>query len=143
MGADLATTRCLILDSEALSRLAHGPPGKQRALVAALKSIVRDDVDGELVMSSSVLAEVMDGRRDAGVWSAIRRLRVRTVSVDDPVGVRAGHLLRRARLDSASAVDAFVAATAALRSPAVILTGDADDLQRLTARLDHVEVVPL
>lgn len=139
----MATTRSLILDSEALSRLAHGPPSKQRAVVAALKSLTREDVDGELVTSSSVLAELMDGRRDAGVWSAIRRLRIRTVPVDDPVGVRAGHLLRRARLDSTSAVDAFVAATAALRSPAAIVTGDAGDLRRLTERLDHVEVVAL
>ncbi|HMQ28165.1 MAG TPA: hypothetical protein PKA98_19405 [Acidimicrobiales bacterium] len=128
-----------MLDAEALSRLAHGRRAQQAELIAAFKSMT-DGVEVDVVTSSAVLAELLDGKRDAGVWSALRRYRVDRREVDDGVATRAGHLLTAAGMDSANAVDAFVAATAALQAPALVVTGDPGDLRALTADLPEVAV---
>ena len=128
-----------MLDAEALSRLAHGRRAQQAELIAAFKSMT-DGVEVDVVTSSAVLAELLDGKRDAGVWSALRRHQVARREVDDDVATRAGHLLTEADMDSSNAVDAFVAATAALRSPAIVVTGDVADLRALTADLPDVTV---
>lgn len=128
-----------MLDAEALSRLAHGRRAQQAELIAAFKSMT-DGVEVDVVTSSPVLAELLDGKRDAGVWSALRRYRVDRREVDDGVATRAGHLLTAAGMDSANAVDAFVAATAALQAPALVVTGDPGDLRALTADLPEVAV---
>ena len=84
----------LLLDSEALSAVAHGPPSRRdrvRALVAEMR---RRGLPVGTV--ASVLAEVVRGRpADAGVFAALRRERVEVHPVDTRVGVRAGHLLGR------------------------------------------------
>ena len=128
-----------MLDSEALSLLAHGRRAQQLEVLGYLKAITYG-TEVEVATSSAVLAELLDGKRDGGVWSALRRLRIVTRAVDDSVAARAGHLLTAAGMDSTNAVDAFVAATAALRAPAVILTSDPDDLRALTADLPAVAV---
>lgn len=135
----MAPARCLVLDAEALSRLAHGGRAQQAELIAALKAMT-DGVEVDVVTSSAVLAELLDGKRDAGVWSAFHRYQVDRREVDDAVATRAGHLLTAAGMDSTNAVDAFVAATAALRAPALVVTGDPGDLQALTADLPDVAV---
>jgi hypothetical protein len=129
-----------VLDSEALSRLAHGRQSDQAELVAALQSITTG-IEAVLLTSAAVLAEVMDG--DAGVWSAMRRLRVARLPVDDRIAVRAGLLLTAAGMDSSNAVDAFLAATAATNAPSTVVTGDPADLQALTADLPDVDVYPI
>lgn len=139
MGEGVAPTRCLVLDSEVLSRLAHDRPAQQRALMVLLKTMT-GGVEADLVTSSAVLAEVLDGKRDAGVWSALHRYQVDRREVDDAVATRAGHLLTAVGMDSTNAVDSFVAATAALQAPALVVTGDPDDLQALTANLPDVVV---
>jgi PIN domain len=53
------------------------------------------------------------------------------VDLTERTARRAGALLARAGLGSAHAVDAFVVATALELGPAVIATGDPDDLGRL------------
>ncbi len=128
-----------MLDAEALSRLAHGRRSQQAELIAAVKSMT-DGVEVDVLTSSAVLAELLDGKRDAGVWSALRRHQVARCEVDDDVATRAGHLLTEADMDSSNAVDAFVAVTAALRSPAIVVTGDVADLRALTADLPDVTV---
>ncbi|MDQ4103992.1 MAG: hypothetical protein M3186_09890 [Actinomycetota bacterium] len=55
----------------------------------------------------------------------------------------AGRLLGRNGLDSCHTVHAFVAATALDASPAVVLTGDRDDLGRLVGGDLGVQVQPL
>ena len=100
-------------------------------------------VEIDLVTSSAVLAELLDGKRDAGVWSALRRHHVDRREVDDAVATQAGHLLTAAEMDSTNAVDAFVAATAADLAPAIIVTADPGDLRALTADLPDVVVEAL
>lgn len=138
MGRALAQARCLILDAEALSRLATGSPRRQVPILAALKALVRGD--GELVTSSAVLTELLRGKHDASIWSTIKRLRITTMPVDDRIAARSGRLLAKARMKSEHAIDAFVAATAETRTPAIVLTGDEADLLRLTAPLPDVIV---
>jgi hypothetical protein len=53
---------------------------------------------------------------------------------------RAGALLRRAKLGSTHAVDAFVVATALEFGTAVIATGDPDDIGRLCSGLRQLSV---
>ena len=65
------------------------------------------------------------------------------VDTNRVIATRAGHLLGSNRLDSCHAVDAIVAATALGASPAVILTGDPDDLSRLVADDLGVHIRPL
>lgn len=96
----------LILDSEALSAIAHGP-SRRRDRVRAL---IREMRGRELPVSTiaSVLAEVVRGRRaDAGVFAGLRRERVEVHVIDTRVGVRAGQLLGKVRAGSEMAVDAF------------------------------------
>ena len=128
-----------MLDSEALSRLAHGRPAQQIEVLAYLKAMTAG-VEVDLVTSSAVLAELLDGKRDAGVWSALHRYQVDRRDVDDAVATRAGHLLTAAHMDSTNAVEAFVAATAALRAPAIVVTSDTADLRALTADIVGVAV---
>ena len=84
----------LLLDSEALSAIAHGPAAgrdRVRALVVEMRQ-------RELPVATvaAVLAEVVRGRpRDAGVFAGLRRERVQVYPVDSRVGVRAGQLLGR------------------------------------------------
>ncbi len=128
-----------MLDSEALSRLSGGRRARQLEMLSLLKAMTLG-VEIDLVTSSAVLAELLDGTRDAGVWSALRRHDVDRRVVDDAVATRAGHLLTAAGMDSTNAVDAFLAATAALQAPALVVTGDPADLRALTADLPDVAV---
>ena len=86
----------------------------------------------DLVTSSAVLAELVDGPHDAALWSALRRHDVDRRTVDDAVATRAGHLLRAAGTDSTNAVNAFVAATDALQAPAFMV-----GLPEMTARVRY------
>lgn len=129
----------LLLDSEALSSLAHGP-AERRDRVRALAWEMRQR-ELPVGVVAAVLAEVVRGRRrDAAVFSGLRRERVEVHPVDSRVGVRAGQLLGRAGADSSLAVDAFVVAVGDLAGGAVIATGDPGDLRRLAAHADHVVI---
>lgn len=93
-------------------------------------------------MPAPVLAEVArTPARAAAVGRVVRGARV--VDTDRAIAEQAGGLLGRHRLDSCSAVDAFVVATAASLGNAVVLTADADDLRRFAAHLPGVAVQPL
>src|SRR5881227_2547976 len=100
-GARKAATRrlMLLLDSEAISAIAHGPAHRRdrvRALVAEMR---RRDLSIGTV--AAVLAEVVRGRAaDAAVFAGVRRERVEVYPVDTQVGVRAGQLLGRIKAGS-------------------------------------------
>lgn len=132
----------LLLDSEALSALAHGPPGRRdrvRALVVAMRG-------RRLPISTvaSVLAEVVRGRpADQGLFAGLRRERVEVLSVDTRVGIRAGQLLGRVGAGSEMAVDAFTVAVGDLAGGAVVATVDPDDLERLAAHATKVTVADI
>jgi len=132
----------LLLDSEALSAVAYGPPSwrdRVRALVAEMRG--RGLPVGTV---ASVLAEVVRGRpADAGVFAALRRERVEVHPVDTRVGMRAGQLLGRVGAGSEMAVDAFTVAVADLAGGAVVATCDPQDLERLAAHAERVAVADI
>ncbi len=132
----------LLLGSEALSALAHGP-ATRRDRVRALTARFRARGDS-ITTVASVLAEVVRGRTsDAAIFSVLHRERVDVRPVDARVGVRAGHLLRKVGAGSEMAVDAFTVAVADLAGGAVIATVDTDDMERLAAHTSGVAVADI
>jgi predicted nucleic acid-binding protein len=130
----------LLLDSEAISAVAHGPAARRdrvRALIATMHAREKP-----IATVAAVLAEVVRGRRaDAGVFAGLRRERVEVHPVDTRAGVRAGQLLGSVEAGSELAVDAFVVAVADLEGGAVIASVDVSDMQRLAAYAAKVVVV--
>lgn len=132
----------LLLDSEAISAVAHGP-AQRRDRVRALVSEMRAR-DLPVATVGAVLAEVIRGRpADAAVFAGLRRGRIEVHPVDRAVGVRAGQLLGGVGAGSEMAVDAFVVADADFRGGAVIATCDTGDLRRLAALVDRVDIADL
>jgi len=131
-----------VLDSEALAALAF-PRERGRAGRRAQAVLVAvERLGGRACVPAPVIAEVArSASRRAGVDRVLRWLPV--VDTDRVVATRAGHLLGRNGLDSCHAVDAFVAATALAAAPAIVLTGDPDDLGRLIGEDPGVNVRPL
>ncbi|MGQ0814874.1 MAG: hypothetical protein ACT4O1_10475 [Gemmatimonadota bacterium] len=132
----------LLLDSEALSAVAHGPASRRdrvRALITEMRA-------RELPVATvaSVLAEVVRGRpADAGVFAGLRRERVEVYPVDTRVGVRTGQLLGKLRGGSEMAINAFTVAVGDLAGGAVVATTDARDLKRLAAHAARVTVADI
>ena len=130
----------LLLDSEALSAVAHGPPARRdkvRALIGEMRGR-----DLPVATVASVLAEVVRGRpADAGVFAGLRRERVEVHAVDTRVGVRAGQLLGSIQAGSEMAVDAFTVAVADLSGGAIVATTDPRDLELLATHAKDVVIV--
>lgn len=132
----------LLLDSEALSAIAHGPAARRNRVRALITEMRRRERPVATV--AAVLAEVVRGRPgDAGVFSGLRRERVEVRPVDVAVGVRAGRLLGAAGVGSELAVDAFVVAVGDLAGGAVVATTDVSDLRRLAAHADRVAIADI
>jgi len=132
----------LLLDSEAISAIAHGPARRRdrvRALVAEMR---RRELPVATV--AAVLAEVVRGQpRDAGVFAGLRRERVEVYPVDARVGVRSGQLLGAARLNSEHAIDAFIVAVADVGGGGLVATDDVQDIQVLAAHASNVAVADI
>lgn len=131
----------LILDSEALNALAN--PGARGVLAERTRAILHVALTkGGLVrVPAPVLAELYRGPRfDAAIDRVLVARGIVAIDLDAGTARRAGHLLARAKLGSAHAVDAFVVATAAQFTAAVIATGDVEDISRLAAPFRHVRV---
>jgi predicted nucleic acid-binding protein len=91
-----------------------------------------------------VLAEVCRGTRfDSAVNHLLSNPGIRVFDLTRAVAQQAGHLLARAKLSSAHAVDAFVVATALQFETAVIATGDPTDIRRLAAPFSQIGVLAL
>lgn len=132
----------LLLDSEALSAIAHGPPARRDRVRALVGEMRKRELPVATV--AAVLAEVVRGRRaDSAVFAGLRRERVEVRPVDSRVGVRAGQLLGRTREGSELAVDAFTVAVADLAGGAVIATTDPEDLERLAAHGDSIVIADI
>jgi hypothetical protein len=132
----------LILDAEALNALANR--SRRGALADRARAILMVGFErGALVrVPAPVLAEVCRGPAfDAAIHHVLHARGILVESLTADVARHAGALLAQARLSSAHAVDAFVVATAARFSSAVIATGDIADLSALAARLRHVRVL--
>lgn len=128
-----------VLDAEALSALAN--PGERGASARRARAVLEaiERRGGTARVPAPVLAEVArTPARSAAVGRVLRRARV--VATDQAIAEHAGRLLEGLGLDSCHAVDAFVVATAAALTNAVILTGDPDDLRALAADVPAVVV---
>jgi predicted nucleic acid-binding protein len=132
----------LLLDSEALSAISHGPAQRRDKVRALVLEMRRRQLPVATV--AAVLAEVVRGRpADASVFGGLRRERVQVRPVDAAAGVRAGQLLGAAGAGSDLAVDAFVVAVADLAGGAVVATADTGDIGRLAVHASNVLVAPL
>ncbi|MGH3765574.1 MAG: hypothetical protein ACRDS0_11540 [Pseudonocardiaceae bacterium] len=132
----------LLLDSEALSAVAHGPAARRDRVRALIVEMRRRELP--IATVAAVLAEVVRGRAaDAGVFAGLRRERVMVHPVDTRVGVRAGQLLGKVGAGSELAVDAFLIAVGDLAGGAVVATVDLGDLRRLAAHTTGVSIVGL
>jgi len=131
----------LILDAEALNALARR---KERGVLADRARAILEVAlnQGALVrVPAPVLAELCRGPRfDAAIDQVLGARGIVVASLTEEIARRAGHILARAKLGSAHAVDAFVVATAAQYSAAVIATGDPGDLSRLASPFKHLRI---
>lgn len=121
----------LVLDSEALWRLAHHRAGRTDATQAAVTAALAHDVD--VVVPAAVLAELYRGARyDQAVDACLGRYGdIVVVSTTRTLARRIGHLLARAGRSSADHVDATVVAVAVAAGGGVIATGDPDDIKAI------------
>lgn len=132
----------LLLDSEAVSAVAHGPPARRDRVRALAAEMRRRELPIGTV--AAVLAEVVRGHpRDAAVFAGLRRQRVEVYPVDTRVGVRGGQLLGRVGAGSEHAVDAFVVAVADLAGGALVATVDPDDIESFAAYAANVVVADI
>jgi predicted nucleic acid-binding protein len=132
----------LLLDSEALSAIAHGPAQRRDRVRALIAEMRRRELP--IATVAAVLAEVVRGRKaDAEVFAALKRERIFVRAVDSRVGMRAGKLLGAVRRGSEHAIDALIVAVADLEGGALVATVDVDDLQRLAAHAERVRVVSI
>lgn len=134
----------LILDAEAVNALAN--PTARGALTNRARAIARVAYErGVLVrVPAPVLAEVCRGARfDAAINQLLNREAVGVAALTRDIAQAAGALLAKVRLSSAHAIDAFVVATALEFEKAVIATGDAKDIQRLSAPFRQLSVMQL
>jgi predicted nucleic acid-binding protein len=132
----------LLLDSEAISAIAHGPVARRDRVRALVTEMRRRELPIGTV--AAVLAEVVRGRsQDAGVFAGLRRERVEVYPVDTRVGVRAGQLLGSIGEGSERAIDSFIVAVADLAGGAIVATVDVDDLERLAGHVSNVVVADI
>lgn len=132
----------LLLDSEAISAIAHGPAARRDRVRALATEMRRREVPVATV--AAVLAEVVRGRSaDAAVFAGLRRERVQVRPVDTAVGVRAGQIMGATKVGSTLAVDAFVVAVGDLAGGAVVATADPNDLRRLAAHAHAVTIASI
>ena len=134
----------LILDSEAMNALAR--PRERGALAKRAQAIltVARETGALIRVPAPVLAEVCRGGAfDAPLNQLLNGRGIVVVELRERAARTAGHLLARAGLTSAHAVDAFVVATALEYGSATIATGDAEDMGRLVGGAPGVRVFPL
>jgi predicted nucleic acid-binding protein len=136
-------SRCVVLDTEALSALAGRASKKQREVRAALAAAVR--LRREVIVPALVLAELY---RPAGRSSLIDACLSREVGLmirntDRSFARLVGGVLAAARAGSELIVDAHVVAAAAEAGGGMVLTVDPVDLERLASPYRNVRVVDI
>jgi predicted nucleic acid-binding protein len=124
----------LILDAEALGALAFATQRSVLAQRARAILAMAYEKHALVRVPAPVLAEVCRGvPRDAAVMRILNGRGIEVVDLTGAMARTAGALLKKAKLGSAHAVDAFVVATALTYRSAVIATHDPDDLQLLAS----------
>lgn len=132
----------LVLDSEAVSALAHPRRDRERhqRVRAAMRSAQGRNVPVRI--PSVVLVELYRGRgTDEAIDGVLARGFAQTVTTGIRMSRIAGHLLAGAGAGSELAVDALVVATAIRLGGGIVVTHDPDDISRLAA--DHHNVAVL
>ena len=130
----------LVLDSEALSSLARQRGPRFREVRAALEAARR--LNRDVITPAVILAELYrGGGHNQVVDSCLSRETYIDVRETDRDFARyVGGVLAAARADSSDMADAHAVATAVESGGGVILTGDEDDLKRLSASYPNVHV---
>lgn len=130
----------LVLDSEALSSLARQRGPRFREVRAALEAARR--LNREIVSPAVILAELYrGGGHNQVVDSCLSRETCIDVRETDRDFARyVGSVLAVARADSSDMADAHAVAAAVECGGGVILTGDEDDLIRLSAPYPNIHV---
>jgi predicted nucleic acid-binding protein len=134
-------SRCVALDSEALSALAGKRTRRQeevRAALAAAAQLRRD-----VIVPAVVLAELYRGRSRSSLLDAClsRETGLLIRDTDRSFARLVGGVLAAARAGWELLVDAHVVAAAVEAGGGLVLTGDADDLLRLASSYRNVQVV--
>ncbi len=133
----------VVLDSEALSVLAR--PKERGASARRAQAILQAAAlrNAPVRTSAAVLVEACRGQaRDTAV-ARILNQGIDVLPVDRGTARVAARLLHEAVLDSSSAIDAIVVATAIRLGGALIVTSDPNDLARLAMGHPDVEIQPL
>lgn len=135
--------RYLILDSEAISVLAR-PSERGASFKRARVILTSAHMHAAMIrVPAAVLAEVCRSQReDAALNRVIRRI-ARVIPTGQSIARLAGWLRAEHRLDTSSAIDAIVVATAVRLGGGLIATGDPSDLGRLAQRFSNVKILAL
>lgn len=121
----------VVLDSEALSRLAHRSSSDELRNIRAVLQIAVER-RWPVRVPSVVLAELYrTAHASTAVDFAMHRYGVRPLTTGQSVARHAGRMLGRDALDSCHLADAVVVATAVRLGGGVVSTGDPDDLRAL------------
>lgn len=134
----------VVLDSEAVNALARtAQRGALEDRARAILSLAHDR-RALVRVPAPVLGEVCRGPRfDAAINHLLNDRGISVLDLTRAIAQRAGQLLAKARMSSASAVDAFVVASALQFDRALIATGDPTDIRRLAARHRSLGVFPI
>ena len=131
-------TTCLVLDAEAVSRLAR--PGRRAEVKAAMAAALR--LRRDVMVPAVVLAELHRGPKHNQVVDALltRETAIAVRDTDRTLARLVGGLLSAAAAGSDAMVDAHVVATAVEAGGGTVVTGDPDDLERLAVAYPYVHV---
>ena len=136
-------TNSLVLDSAALDSLAGTRTAEQTAVRAALRATIR--LNRKVLVPAVVLAELYRGPRHNQVVDAClaRETGIKVRDTDRALARLVGGVLSAAKAGSEDMADAHVVACAVETGGGVVVTGDPDDLGRLSATYPNVLVTEI
>ena len=136
-------SRALVLDSEALSSLAH-PRGRRFAEVRAALEAARR-LRRSVLVPAVVLAELYRGPKLNQIVDAClsRETGLEVRETDREFARLVGSVLAAAQADSSELVDAHCVAAAVEAGGGAVMTADRRDLERLAAPYPHVHIAPI
>ena len=136
--------KTLVLDSEAISRLARAKGGAARGAVYEWLCAA-ERMGADVVVPAAVLAEQYRGAGYDQVLDACltRYPGIQVIDTTRSLARRIGNLLASIKAGSEHHVDATVVAVALAQGGGVILTSDPDDLSRLASSSPGIKIVAL
>jgi len=136
--------KAIVLDSEAISRLARAKPGAAKGVVQTWVTAAAK-TGTPIYLPAAVLSEqYRGGSHDQAIDSCLSRYPgIEIVPTTRELASKIGHFLAIAKLGSAHHVDATVIAVAQTLGGAVILTSDPDDLRLLANNISTIEIIAI